>query len=84
MQAMIEDRGLWPLMSDIELPLIPVLASMELKGVRLDIAGLKKMSLEIGETLEKLIKEIYNCAGCEFNINSPKQLADILFNKLQI
>ncbi len=68
---------------EIELPLIPVLARMERRGIRLDADLLTTMSATMGEQLAALETEIYREAGEEFNINSPQQLATILFEKLQ-
>ncbi|NYE58406.1 DNA polymerase I [Carboxydothermus ferrireducens] len=67
---------------EIELPLTPVLAQMEHTGIQVDREALKEMSLELGEQIEELIREIYALAGEEFNLNSPKQLGVILFEKL--
>jgi DNA polymerase-1 len=67
----------------IELPLIPVLGRMENRGIRVDIDLLRQMSATMGGQLEELEKRIYAEAGMEFNINSPQQLAQILFEKLQ-
>jgi len=67
----------------IELPLIPVLGRMENRGIRVDIDLLRQMSATMGAQLEELEKRIYAEAGMEFNINSPQQLAQILFEKLQ-
>lgn len=78
----LEEQEMWGLYQDLELPLSHVLAKMELAGVRLD----RNILAEIGEELEKDINKytakIYDLAGEEFNINSPKQLGAILFEKL--
>ncbi|MFZ5753927.1 MAG: DNA polymerase I [Bacillota bacterium] len=78
----LEEQEMWDLYGELELPLSYVLAKMELTGVRLD----RKILIEIGEELDKAINkytsEIYDLAGEEFNINSPKQLGVILFEKL--
>jgi DNA polymerase-1 len=68
----------------IEMPLVPIIASMEREGVLLDTVALKKMGLELGEMLAQLEDEIYELTGGygKFNINSPKQLNDVLFGKL--
>jgi DNA polymerase-1 len=66
----------------IELPLLFVLASIELNGVLVDHNILKSLSYEFGQEITRLTSEIYDLAGCEFNIASTKQLSDILFNKL--
>ena len=70
------------LYEDIEKPLIGLLARMEVLGVRVDPAVLKAMSKELEGELGRLEKEIHEQAGCAFNINSPRQLAEILFHKL--
>ena len=72
------------LFKNIEMPLINVLADMEITGIKVDENELKKMGEEFTVKLELLEKEIYNLAGTEFNINSPKQLGEILFDKLQL
>lgn len=72
------------LLQDIELPLIPVLAEMESKGIKLDKKILKDLSSDAKKELDKLTKEIYKLAGEEFNIASPLQLKKILFEKLKI
>lgn len=68
----------------IEMPLVSVLARMELNGVYVDTEFLKKLSEEYGKKLEELAEEIYRIAGEPFNINSPKQVSRILFEKLGI
>jgi DNA polymerase I len=78
----IRDEGLEDLFRNVELPLIPVLVDMELAGVRVDTSYLWQLSLEFGRTLEITEAEIYRVAGENFNINSPKQLSEILFNRL--
>jgi DNA polymerase-1 len=70
------------LMRNVELPLIPVLADMEIAGVRIDIPYLKNLSREFGDNLKAMEIQIHALAGEPFNINSPKQLAEILFKKL--
>ncbi|MGB9617780.1 MAG: DNA polymerase I, partial [Desulfomonilaceae bacterium] len=78
----IDEQGLGPLFRDVELPLIPILADMELAGVFVDVAYLAELSREFGAILDKIESEIYRLAGESFNINSPKQLSEILFQKL--
>ncbi len=80
----IEGKGLGQLFYDVEIPLIEVLAIMEINGVGIDKEYLAKLSNEMAHKLEKLTKEIYEIAGEEFNINSPKQLSKILFEKLKL
>jgi DNA polymerase-1 len=70
------------LCSELEFPLIPVLAAMERAGIAVDEAYLKKMSKELELLLDALVKEIHGYAGVTFNINSTQQLGEILFNKL--
>ena len=72
------------LFENIEMPLAKVLAKMEIEGIRVDKNILKDMGEEIKIKLELITKDIYNYAGEEFNINSPKQLGEILFDKLKL
>ena len=72
------------LFSNIEMKLSSVLASMEIEGVRVDTKVLDEMGENINKKLDELTSEIYNYAGEEFNIQSPKQLGEILFEKLEI
>ncbi len=69
------------LLNEIELPLARVLASMEKVGFFIDKEGLEKYSLEISEKCEESLEKVYEMAGCEFNLNSPKQLGDVLFSE---
>jgi len=80
----LEKQNLWPLFADLETPLVPILAEMELAGIKLDINLLQELSQEFGAKLAELEKEIFRLAGREFNINSPRQLGDILFDKLKL
>ena len=72
------------LFENIEMPLTKVLANMEIEGIRVDKKVLEEMGTEIKIKLEILTRDIYNYAGEEFNINSPKQLGEILFDKLKL
>ena len=72
------------LFASIEMPLTKVLANMEIEGIRVDKKVLEEMGTEIKIKLEILTRDIYNYAGEEFNINSPKQLGEILFDKLKL
>jgi DNA polymerase-1 len=72
------------LFDEIEIPLIPVLAAMELEGINLDVPFLKSMSVEMAIESNTLEQKIYETAGEKFNLASPKQLGDILFDKLKI
>jgi DNA polymerase-1 len=69
---------------EIELPLTPVLAGMERDGIRIDAAAFQKMSVEMGAQIESLTASIYEAAGMEFNINSTRQLGEVLFEKLNL
>jgi DNA polymerase-1 len=69
---------------DIEMPLVPILAAMENKGVKIDVPFLKTYSADLQVEIEQIQREIYQLAGEEFNIASPKQLGVILFEKLHI
>lgn len=82
LESGIKDEGMQKLSEDIEMPLIPVLYRMERIGIEVDPKRLDTLSTEFGETIEKLTKQIYQAAGREFNINSPSQLAEILFEDL--
>ncbi|MFM9988597.1 DNA polymerase I [Flavobacterium sp.] len=72
------------LFDEIEIPLIPVLAAMELEGINLDVPFLKEMSIEMAKESSELEQKIYETAGEKFNLASPKQLGDVLFDKLKI
>ncbi|PKM87059.1 MAG: DNA polymerase I [Firmicutes bacterium HGW-Firmicutes-12] len=78
----LHEQGMWELYYDLELPLSRVLADLEIRGVLLDETVLQDMGQELDERLIRLTEAIYYHAGEEFNINSPKQLGEILFNKL--
>lgn len=82
-ERLTEDQ-LIRLLFDVELPLTHILAQMEYEGVRVNKDTLQKMGEELQHRLEELTKEIHTLAGTEFNINSPKQLGEILFEKLQL
>jgi DNA polymerase-1 len=80
----VEEAGLLKLYEEIDLPLVPVLARMEHAGVKIDRAALAEMSSRLEHEIDTKAKEIYQRAACEFNISSPKQLGDVLFNKLNL
>lgn len=84
LQKELETRRHALLSRDIEMPLIEVLASMEREGVKVDEETLKWMSEALRKDSEKAQKEIYQLAGVEFNIGSPKQLGEILFDRLKL
>jgi DNA polymerase-1 len=80
----LKDKELYGLFSRLEMPLTEVLAQMELKGIKLDLKVLGALSGEVEKKLIKLIDDIYTLSGAQFNINSPKQLREILFEKLRL
>ncbi|MEN3038221.1 MAG: DNA polymerase I [Candidatus Kryptonium sp.] len=80
----LEKREQLKLCEEVEFPLVEVLAHMESSGVKLDTELLREMSKELDRMLDNLTHDIYNLAGTEFNINSPQQLADVLFKKLKL
>ena len=77
-------QGLGTVLEKIEIPLIEVLVSMEKRGVMIDAELLSGMSVQTGEEIDRLSRRIYDLAGAEFNINSPRQLASVLFEKLEL
>ena len=77
-------KGLLNLFNEVEVPLAGVLADMQICGIKLDLELLEKISKELEERLGKLIQEIYALCGCQFNLNSPKQLREVLFVKLKL
>jgi DNA polymerase I len=80
----VEDAGLMKLYREIDLPLVPVLARMEEAGVKIDCDLLQEFSVRLEKDCDAKAREIHGKAGIEFNINSPKQLGDVLFNKLNL
>lgn len=81
---MLNEAGTIELFNGIEMPLVPVLASMEAEGVKLETATLADFSLELEQGITRLEKDIKELAGADFNIASPKQLGEILFEKLKV
>jgi DNA polymerase-1 len=79
-----EDSPLSEVYRQIDLPLVPVLLRMEQAGVRVDIELLRTMSARLAVTIDELAERIYASTGHRFNINSPKQLGDVLFNKMDL
>lgn len=80
----LEKRNLGKVWNDIEKPIIPIVEEMQNKGVKIDKEELQKLSLKYHESLNKLQSKIWEYAGQEFNVNSPKQLGEILFVKLEL
>ena len=84
LRAEVDEAGLRKVYDEIDLPLVPVLARMEEAGVKLDCEVLAEMSQRLEHQIGAKAREIYDKSGHEFNINSPKQLGDVLFNKLNL
>jgi DNA polymerase-1 len=78
----VNQAGLTTLYEEMDLPLVPVLARMEQAGVKIDTAALAQMSTKLEREIGVKAREIYDVAGIEFNVGSPKQLGDVLFNRL--
>ena len=78
----IDEQGLTSVYEEIDAPLVPVLARMEDAGVKIDLGALEQMSAKLQREAATKARDIYERCGVEFNINSPKQLGDVLFNKL--
>ena len=83
-EPLLQETNTRKLFDEIEVPLVPVLASMEAEGVNLDINTLKTFSVDLGKDIEKTESEIYEITEEKFNIASPKQLGIILFEKLKV
>jgi len=79
---LLQEQGMDRLFDEIEMPLVPVLADMEEAGIKLDVEALKGFSSELESQLTVMVKTIQSLAGTEFNLNSPKQLAEVLFDRL--
>lgn len=84
MKRKLERNGLWDLFQNTEMPLIEILAKMELTGIRVDKAAAQGVKKELARNLEGLSSDIYREAGVTFNINSPKQVSEVIFQKLKI
>ena len=84
LEEKMEEKKLISLFKKIEMPLVKVLGEMEINGIKVNIAFLKKVSRQVDSRLGELKKTIYNLSGTEFNINSPKQLSVVLFERLKL
>jgi DNA polymerase I len=82
LRPLLHDLELDRLFDEVEMPLVSVLAEMEEVGIKLDVDALKAFSIELESQLSVMVRTIQTLAGMEFNINSPKQLAEVLFDKL--
>ena len=83
-QPMLKENGLEKLFYDIEMPLVHVLGVMEENGVKIDSNNLRNISDEFGKQIHQLEEQIYQMAGVRFNIASPKQLGEVLFERMQL
>jgi DNA polymerase I len=84
LETRLKEKSLGKLFREMEMPLVEVLAEMEIAGIKLDLHLLKELSSELEKRLAGLISDIYEISGCQFNINSPKQLSAVLFEKLKL
>jgi DNA polymerase-1 len=84
LEAGLRSQGLWQLFTEVEMALVPVLVVMEENGILLDTDLLREMSLELGQQVLRLEREIYGSVGHQFNINSPRQLGKVLFEDLRL
>ena len=84
LEPRLREAGVWPLFAEVEMPLVRVLAEMEMNGVRIDTASLKETSQMLTQRMNDIEQEIYQLAGEEFNIASPKQVGEVLFGKMKI
>ena len=84
LEEKMEEKKLISLFKKIEMPLVKVLGEMEINGIKVNIDFLKKVSRQVDSRLGELKKTIYNLSGTEFNINSPKQLSVVLFERLKL
>jgi DNA polymerase-1 len=82
--GMLQKAGLSPLFADLEMPLVEVLVELEYNGIKIDCERLRELSGRFGERIEALRQEVYALAGREFNVASPKQLQEVLFNELKL
>ena len=84
LEKQLREQGAYDLFHDIEMPLVPVLAQMEFNGVRIDTDALRETSALYTQRLQEIEQEIYSLAGQPFNISSPKQVGEMLFETLKI
>lgn len=84
LEAELENNQAMKLFKEVEMPLVSVLADMELAGIALDTSFLSQMSQELSQRLGDIAAQVYQMAGGEFNLNSPQQLSEVLFDRLKI
>lgn len=82
--AELKKEGLWNLFIEVEKPVMPLVREMERNGITLDVQALSNLSVQLHKEVGRLEKEIYDLAGTEFNIGSPKQLSEVLYEKLAL
>ena len=80
----LSKNNLNEIFNEIEIPTMKVLIDMEFEGINIDISFFEKLSIQIGEEIENISKNIFSYTDCKFNINSPKQLSEILFDQLKL
>jgi DNA polymerase-1 len=80
----LKQKQALPLMIDLEMPLVAVLADMEMDGISVDVGFLQKMSAELSDRLQQIEQQVYQEVGSHFNLNSPQQLSEALFTRLKI
>ena len=80
----LKELNLYDLFNSIEMPLVKVLSKMELEGINLNVQMLQSYSIELSQEILSIEKQIHKLSGEEFNISSPKQLGEVLFDKMQI
>ncbi|MBR1785380.1 MAG: DNA polymerase I [Bacteroidales bacterium] len=84
MTARLHDAGLSDIYCEVELPLVDVLVDMEREGVRIDVDALRQYSAQLGAERQSIEEQIYSLAGVRFNIGSPKQLGEVLYERLKV
>ena len=84
LKPQLEERGQHQVYYDIEAPLLPVLVAMEREGIAIDKGTLAEISVQLGESIKELEKKVIEAAGAPFNVSSPKQLGEVLFDKLKL
>ncbi len=84
LRTQVEEAGLLSVYESIDLPLVPVLSRMEQAGIKIDCGVLAEMSRRLERDVQAKAREVYDRAGAEFNINSPRQLGDMLFNQMNL
>ena len=84
LERQLHQHGCMALFEQVEMPLVPALATMEMNGVRIDTASLRQTSLAFTERMNEIEKDVHTMAGTQFNIASPKQVGEVLFDRLHL